>query len=794
MLRKNIDECYILDVKELNHNNIERLFLEYGDFITIFVCESTKFQGVVTYGKWSGNYVDVVNKDCLWLYDNKDELIFNCAETIFSSNDYIRSIPVINKERRLIGSIEKYDSDEVLEKEILDECWGDFLDVFASSEMKKEINYLKEILINSNYIIAGKNYLTECFCRIFSLKYKDTKIEYINYKWDFAIDMEVKYSKIRRLTGYYGSRYVYSFYEFLNEINKLIRENFFSGWHYIKSGFYDTKALLKQLKTESITIKTDNLMTAEYMRYFAKMNFHIIKNKDLIHNIAFQVWWAGVYRQNFYNVIEVAYRESEFAQLHNYIKELKVNIKVITFYMPETITLNQQEVQTFSGKHKTTECFKNFFGDFDNENWLDLMSQNFSDCWLEGRGIVRVGNNFKGCTYYNGIRFTTDVPETYKNTIYFLGPCITMGLYAVDEETIESILQRKLNKSKSSYRVINLGAFENCFIKILKNVTLIDGDIVVVIMPEMLECNIKRFQVHSLEGAFKEENPERETLFWDDTLHCNARANQKIANYIYPYLESLIDIKKYADISWKENNIYTIINNDNDINKFEKEVDKYLQNTISKIIPISLQEEIIDKGAIVMNANPFTLGHQFLVEEAAKRCSLLYVFVVEEDKSFFKFSDRFAMIKEATAHLKNVIILPSGNFIISQKTLPDYFRREQYRNKGEIVNDYKIDCSLDIRIFGKFIAPKMGIKRRFVGEEPIDEVTCEYNHAMELTLPKYSVELVVLKRKCDKNGNIISASNVRKALAKGARNEVRSMVPMSTYNYLDKHLKLLPSI
>lgn len=39
-------------------------------------------------------------------------------------------------------------------------------------------------------------------------------------------------------------------------------------------------------------------------------------------------------------------------------------------------------------------------------------------------------------------------------------------------------------------------------------------------------------------------------------------------------------------------------------------------------------------GAIVMNANPFTLGHRWLVEQAARQCDWLHLFVVKEDASF----------------------------------------------------------------------------------------------------------------------------------------------------------------
>ena len=54
-------------------------------------------------------------------------------------------------------------------------------------------------------------------------------------------------------------------------------------------------------------------------------------------------------------------------------------------------------------------------------------------------------------------------------------------------------------------------------------------------------------------------------------------------------------------------------------------------------------------GAAVMNCNPFTIGHRYLIETAAKECDLLYIFVLSEDKSEFSFADRLEMVKRGTA-------------------------------------------------------------------------------------------------------------------------------------------------
>lgn len=48
----------------------------------------------------------------------------------------------------------------------------------------------------------------------------------------------------------------------------------------------------------------------------------------------------------------------------------------------------------------------------------------------------------------------------------------------------------------------------------------------------------------------------------------------------------------------------------------------------------------------------------------------------------------------------------------------------------------------DITLFAQKIAPHLNITYRFVGEEPEDSVTNEYNLAMKRILPKKRIQLV----------------------------------------------------
>ncbi|MBE8950826.1 MAG: adenylyltransferase/cytidyltransferase family protein [Quinella sp. 3Q1] len=181
-------------------------------------------------------------------------------------------------------------------------------------------------------------------------------------------------------------------------------------------------------------------------------------------------------------------------------------------------------------------------------------------------------------------------------------------------------------------------------------------------------------------------------------------------------------------------------------------------------------------GALVMNCNPFTLGHQYLVEYAAAKVDKLYIFVVEEDRSEFPFADRIELVRQGVKDFSNVEVLPSGKFIISQQTFSGYF------NKASL-QDVAVDSSEDVEIFGKEIAPTLGITVRFAGEEPNDNVTRQYNETMKKILPRYGVEFCEIPRK-EIDGEPISASSVREALKVGDFDKIKNLVPETTLLYL----------
>lgn len=207
-------------------------------------------------------------------------------------------------------------------------------------------------------------------------------------------------------------------------------------------------------------------------------------------------------------------------------------------------------------------------------------------------------------------------------------------------------------------------------------------------------------------------------------------------------------------------------------------------------------------GAIVMNANPFTKGHRYLVEQAASLVDNLYVIVVREDRSRFPYVERKAMIEAGCAGLDNVVVSEGSDYAISAATFPTYFLK-----KLDDATDTQI--ALDLDLFVNHIAKPLGVTVRFAGSEPEDALTRRYNELMAEILPGTSVAVVrqdhqpdselvegsavrqarrpidfVEIPRLEQKGNPISATSLRRALDKGGFKEAMEYIPKSTVPYL----------
>ena len=177
-----------------------------------------------------------------------------------------------------------------------------------------------------------------------------------------------------------------------------------------------------------------------------------------------------------------------------------------------------------------------------------------------------------------------------------------------------------------------------------------------------------------------------------------------------------------------------------------------------------------------MNCNPFTLGHRYLIEQAAKQVERLYVMVVREDCSLFAYTERKAMVEQGVADIKNVTVIDGSDYAISRATFPTYFLKR-------LDDAADTQMLLDLDLFRHHIAPALGATVRFVGTEPTDQLTRRYNQLMHEALKD-----VRETDRLEKDGYAVSASRVRKAMEQGDMNTIRQLVPPTTLPYIIAHL------
>ena len=207
-------------------------------------------------------------------------------------------------------------------------------------------------------------------------------------------------------------------------------------------------------------------------------------------------------------------------------------------------------------------------------------------------------------------------------------------------------------------------------------------------------------------------------------------------------------------------------------NKECKEDTSYLNTSTPQHLNTTMQPT----GCIVMNCNPFTLGHRYLIEQAAKQVERLYVMVVREDCSLFAYRERKAMVEQGVADIENVSVIDGSDYAISRATFPTYFLKR-------LDDAADTQMLLDLDLFRRHIAPALGATVRFVGTEPTDQLTRRYNQLMHEAL-KDVREI----NRLEKDGNAVSASRVRKAMEEGDMNTIRQLVPPTTLPYIIAHL------
>lgn len=385
----------------------------------------------------------------------------------------------------------------------------------------------------------------------------------------------------------------------------------------------------------------------------------------------------------------------------------------------------------------------------------------------------------------NGQRVVIGAPKGYDKTIYFIGGCHILGVHCEDQYTLQSSLQKLLNENPIQdirYRMISYSEPPDWTLALKKaqNMELDSGDYLFFIYTESegdfsYYCKDVTVDFYECSNSFDRPHEFGEIFF--DRIHVNHRGYQLLAKSLYRILETNENggkaLSSPASRAKGKREVKITMS---------PELEAYVEYARGEINRTFAARK--NTGSIVMNCNPFTKGHRYLIETAAKMCDAIIVFVVEEDRSYFPFHDRFEMVKWGTQDIENVLVLRSGKYILSETTMSEYFVKSA-------VKDIVIDASYDLNIFSQIIAPALQINKRFVGEEPIDAVTRQYNHAMLETFDE--IEVIELKR-LGLHDSPISASRVRALLRqwkddKNVMDEIKELVPETTLCYLTNLLQ-----
>jgi [citrate (pro-3S)-lyase] ligase len=181
-------------------------------------------------------------------------------------------------------------------------------------------------------------------------------------------------------------------------------------------------------------------------------------------------------------------------------------------------------------------------------------------------------------------------------------------------------------------------------------------------------------------------------------------------------------------------------------------------------------------GAVVVNCNPFTLGHRYLIEQAAGQVDHLYVFVVREDRSAFPFAVRMKLVEEGVRDLVNVSVLDSSHYAVSAVTFPAYFLKDADAAATGADGDRPDALRPAYRPLLPHQSP-LHRQRAVLPHHP------PLRRAMRRLLPDYGIETVQLER-LQAGDEAVSAWRVREALRREAFEQLRRLVPKNTLDFL----------
>lgn len=735
------EDMILLEEKEINTSILYDIFYK-NPYTTIYVIYNEsrdKLLGVITLGDFRRNQLkgtEVINKKFTRVNVGCEEE----AVKILKERPYILSVPIVDDKDRLIKEYITYNNNKTeyvvsldIIREIIEES------IFWNYHYKKVIfiveDGFRDILIAEypkSQIFSVSTFTIEMFSKekdsyfcdfsfegmkVREIFYKKYNLEYIT--WNYANPKEAEKILQDRTKMYNDIAIIPTYHNLLFEnikncsaiVYKLDLKQF--SWN-------------KQYNCYEYLGKLEEEIECIFSWFcFLENPYIVVKNKKIPILALEYINGEGLAIQN---------RASDIDIVYNIIPKLEDNrIKYIIFDLSKGD--REQILQTFSEDISTRSPWDSTkkqemakFVDGNEEMVLELKNSR--------QGIIK--NGFIGSKDYTGKyvnfirneRYTVGNSKTFKHILYLFGPCLIRGNYVEDKDAIGSILREKID---INYYIKNCGFYWTVMNYFIRSALYKTGDVILIFAFDRTIFIQNDIKVYSLIRAYQKV-PNLQSHVWDTLLHCDKVVTKYVAEEMYQVCVQEGVLKENSqDVTEERKKLFGRDDINNTI------LPEKLKEWINSIKKYKISN-INNAGTIVMNCNPFTLGHRYLIEEAKKKIDVLYIFIVEEDKSFFSFKDRFQMVKIGVSDLENVVVIPSGRYIISTETLPGYFEKEDHPN----VN---LDATDDLELFAGVIAKEFNISVRFVGEEPKDPFTEQYNREMERILPKFGVSFCEIPRK-----------------------------------------------
>lgn len=715
------------DAEYLPLASLQKLYLEKTSEI-IYITKDDNLYGIICMGE------ALRGRECGEVFINKRFTRLNGynvikAREIFQRKGNIHKIPVVNEQGRLLGDYSR---------------WDDVLYVKRNQENLMKEKELRMVLGIYEHVYLVRP-VAEKYDDFFCLKtyLESFQIEFMElgkkdiYKKlsEKAVCIFIDEDERRGIQCAYGlkPRPFYGEGESLLRYDMSVDEN-------CKIRFITYKELLlqalKQTQFEKLSINKEGDILYDEVNDKATILLSALKRSGVK---CFSV-----------------YIEDKKEKLSKYAKNFKFEIEQRNKTYPQNLR------EPWTKKRQNEE----FYGElYENEDYEKEIAQRELFLAMSSFSYIS-GISGKYCNAQNGRRTTCFQPKEYIGTIYFMGPCLIVGVYVEDQYTIASLLQKQLLSEGYAYRVENCGQvlrFDAGIDSRLEEIGDYQANDIVIYQLGIGEGYADGIESICLADLY-EKYQIPSSWVTDGYSHCNHKVNSIIADNVLEMIEPYL--KRGHEKSEK------IVQFDVHQVMYEYIYNKYIKCFFSSFT----QMQFSKIGALVMECNPLNRESSYLIEQAAKDVDYLIVFVLEQCESIFSFEERFQLAEKSIKNLPNVMVVPSGDFVLSKRTFPEFYSGAD----NEVV---AINAEYDVSVFVNYIAKPLHITYRFAEEESKRKITKKYNEIMSRILPQNGISYIEIP-KMAKGNEIINLFQVQKDLKDEKYDEVFAMLPETTKQYL----------